>query len=128
MTATIQTPTMYGVHQIHTMEDVRKCFPRGADSVDGMNWLFTGTSGVHGSYTGAFNAAFDTDYESEDLDEVTPGTAKYDRVTVLVVRPRTVLMIYGSVLCTKDDVSWLRQVEKATVDLIAGGFGQEIEG
>jgi len=78
----------YSHVQIQSMDDVHRALP---DGVDTLNWLFVGTSGIHGDYG--------------TLDEY----PERDAMTVLIVRPRTVSCLYGVVDVDDADVRWLRE-------------------
>jgi hypothetical protein len=111
------------------METLRAIFD---DTVDyGANWLFLSTSGVHGSYT-------TLDEIETDIQRVLdPGSNCWDpdhdpgcacgapwdddnhplvhpdgsfRITALVVKPRIVQSVYGTIWATVDDLPWLREV------------------
>lgn len=84
----------YSHAKIQSMDDVYRVLDGG---VDELNWVFVGTSGVHGDYA--------------NLDEY----PERDSFTVLIVRPRTVSCLYGVVEVDAEDVEWLRkQVEQTT--------------
>jgi hypothetical protein len=93
----------YATYEIEGMDHVRELVPHADD----LNWLFVGTSGVHGSYTTCDEAL--NDYEDE-------GEAF---LTILVVQPRMVRTFYGHLEVTQDDIEWLREREAETVRAIA---------
>jgi len=89
--------------ELDDMGDVRECIEGECDE---LNWLFVGTSGVHGSYA--------------KLDEY----PDIDTFTVLIVRPRLVSMIFGHIEIEKHtDVKYLHERVNETVDVI-----QEVHG
>jgi hypothetical protein len=67
-----------------------------------MNWLFLSTSGVHGSYT-----------TLDDVEVAEDGTF---RITALVVKPRIVQAVYGTITAHVDDIPWLREVVRKTLE------------
>lgn len=89
--------------RIEDMDDVRRAFEadwKDEASADELNWLFVGTSGVHGTATG--------------LD----AYPDVDEFTVLIVRPRTVSCLYGHVEVDDEDVAWLRERIKETIEAV----------
>jgi hypothetical protein len=92
------------VAHIPDIDHLRSIFVDGTDYT--MNWLFCSTSGVHGSY----DTLDDLVWEADDEDEV------YTYLTVLVVQPRIVRIHYGSIPVLPEDVPWLREVVKHTLE------------
>lgn len=92
--------------RIESMDDVRRALPDGADY---LNWLFVGTSGIHGTST--------------KLDEY-PERQEF---TVLIVRPRTVSCLYGSVEVDDEDVEWLRENVAKTISMIQETQSQNLQ-
>jgi len=88
----------YNNEEIGSMDDVRRALEGVGVNED--NWLFVGTSGIHGSYT--------------KLDEY----PEIDTFTVLIVRPRTVSNLYGRVEVDDEDVAYLREKVSETIDVI----------
>lgn len=69
--------------------------------VDKLNWVFVGTDGVHGT--------------TSKLNEW-PETTEF---TILIVRPRLVSCLYGSVeIPTQEDYEWLVEQVKQTTEII----------
>lgn len=98
----------YEIKKLASMDDLRESFPD--DRTDyALNWLFCSTSGVHGSYTTLddIEASFDL---PEDHDDYVPP-----HLTVLVVQPRLVVVRYGDIEITREDVPWLRDVVARTL-------------
>jgi hypothetical protein len=85
--------------------------PADDPSADEMNWVFLSTSGVHGSYATLDDVTSDPDYLDED------GTMS---ITVLIVRPRLVSMVYGTVAITDAHVPILRRLVEETIAAVAG--------
>lgn len=97
------------------MEVVRKVFANGPDT---MNWLVLATSGIHGSYA-SLDDMFDTD-EPADIEqnpEMFDSTGKqvYDYMTVQIIQPRLVRVMYGQILITRDDIPWLRDIARRSL-------------
>jgi len=94
----IEFPSHYENGEIESFEQLKVALDGGANE---LNWLFIGTSGVHGSYA-----------KLEEWPEKTD-------FTVLVVRPRLVSCLYGHVDIEKQEqYNWLRENVKKTVDVI----------
>lgn len=91
----VLTPA-YGVQKIDAesgMSLLRSMFPDG--KADELNFCLFSTSGTHGSYLSIEEVA-----ESLDTDEPSG-------LTVLIVQPRTVRMLYGDIKIAKSDVPFL---------------------
>jgi len=97
----------YKVRDLPDMAAVRHAIP--ATGPDEMNWLFVGTSGVHGTY-------LTLDEAEAQLREPRRKTAA---VTVLIVRPRTCVLLCGEVRATSEDVAWLRNAVRGTIAAVA---------
>lgn len=100
----------YCAHEIESMDDVYALIP---GEVDRLNWLFTGTSGVHGSGTTATELLEhwnDEDYRGEHSE------IRY--LTVLIYQPRKVMSYYGDVEVSQVDLLWLIENEKKTAQEI----------
>ncbi|ASS55925.1 hypothetical protein [Rhizobium leguminosarum] len=93
----------YGIDKLDKgtgVEDLRKMFPDA--KTDPLNFCMFSTSGTHGSYT--------TIEEIEEaLDKDGPQT-----LTVLVVQPRTVRMLYGDIWVTADDIEFLKALRASS--------------
>lgn len=82
------------------LEDLRKMFPEA--KTDLLNFCMFSTSGTHGSYT--------TIEEIEEIiDKDGPQT-----LTVLVVQPRTVRMLYGDIWVAADDIEFLKALRASS--------------
>jgi hypothetical protein len=96
----------YAVRRINSIADVHAIFDR--DNLDyTLNWLFIGTSGVHGSYASL------TDWGADPIDEETGEATK---LTILIVKPRTCQLLYGEVPIEAQHIPWLRQVVNRTIE------------
>lgn len=107
----------YGASAADDMGAVRRALPEGG--ADELNWLFVGTSGVHGTYL--------TLDDAEAILRAGEARAEEDawppRVTVLIVYPRRVWCRYGDVAVTLDDVAWLREQVALTLVAVAESQG-----
>ncbi len=84
----------YAVQKIKSIDELKRLFPQGI--ADPMNVVLFSTSGIHGSYT-----------TIEELFK--PGEDGFvpDKITVLVIHPRTVSMRYGEIKVAKEDLEYL---------------------
>jgi hypothetical protein len=110
----------YTIWRFDSIDDVRAQFPDDVDYT--LNWLFVGTSGVHGSYA-ALDDVMDAlttppDPSDDDEDGDDPPT-----VTLLIVQPRLVKTMYGDVPVTPADIAWLRTVVAGTTEGIEESQG-----
>lgn len=105
----------YKTFPLESMEELRRYFPNG--EADELNWCFCSTSGVHGMYT-----TLDTcerhlrgerDPEKDVDEDWVPS------VTVLVVQPRLVVLRYGHLDVTLEDVAFLRGLVRSTLAAVA---------
>jgi len=101
-----EQPQHYNNAQIDDMSDVRRALDGVGINED--NWLFVGTSGIHGSYT--------------KLSEY----PEQDHFTVLIVRPRTVSNLYGEVTVDHEDVKWLSKRVRETLEVINKTQGRNV--
>jgi hypothetical protein len=95
----------YEVQPIESMHQVREHFTDPCNYE--LNWLFLSTSGVHGSYTTLDNLENDSEY------------ADWDTITVLIICPRLVVMKYGELSVSRDDIPWLRSIVTRSIAGIA---------
>lgn len=103
MDATISMPAHYGIAKIEPddgMALLRSIFPNA--EADQLNFVMFSTSGVHGSYL--------------TLEEVgkSLATPEPETLTILIVRPRTVFMQYGSIKVGKEDLPFLKKLRKSS--------------
>lgn len=100
---TVSMPPAYGVARIEPddgMALLRSIFPKA--EADPLNFVLFSTSGVHGSY-------LDIEDVEKSLDTPEP-----EMLTVLIVRPQTVFMQYGSIVVTKDDIKFLKKLRASS--------------
>lgn len=95
----------YRSYEINDITEVAELFANPDHTDFTLNWLFLSTSGVHGSY-----ATLD-DLETWEPEE--PGDRRC--ITVLVVKPRIVQTLYGTVEIQADDIPWLREAVRRTL-------------
>ena len=96
---------------------------------DSLNWIFTGTSGVHGSGISALDLLDPKQYEwisdqtvRDEYDEEYKPT-----LTILVIHPRLVCAKFGDVEITKQNVEWLREQEIATLKAINSKYLNQLK-
>lgn len=106
----IQVWPHYEVKQMKSIEDVREIFDDLDDISWDMNWLFLSTSGVHGSYISLDDL--------ESWDETEEGYEWPRFITILIVHPRLVVIRYGEILIQPEDVPYLRECVKRTIEAI----------
>lgn len=101
------TGAHYSVWEIKGgMDALRQIFPDG--KANEMNFVLFSTSGVHGSYGLIEELNFDE--SSED---------HCDYITVLIVQPRIVCLRYGNVKVTPDDVEWLKELRRSSMEAVS---------
>lgn len=93
------------------MRALRGMFPAG--DADALNVALFSTSGIHGSYT-----------TIEEIEEALarapdPFPDECD-LTVLVLRPRTCVLLYGRVRVGASDTSWLKRLRDSSHAALAG--------
>lgn len=101
----VDAPRIQQVTQITSLDDIRHFFPEAYDAT--LNWLFLSTSGVHGHY-------LTLDHIEQAGFEATEDYLP--TVTVLAVQPRLVRAYCGTVLITPDDMPWLRERVRRTIE------------
>ena len=95
----IEIPPHYENGKLESFDQVRQSLPDDGPNED--NWIFVGTSGVHGSYT--------------KLDRW-PEQSEF---TTLIVRPRLVSCLYGHIeIPSEEDYHWLRDAIEQTLSII----------
>jgi hypothetical protein len=92
----------YEIGHVESMAELREMFVEATNYE--LNWLFCSTSGVHGTRTTLDEIERAFDLPSDHDEYVEPD------ITVLVVQPRLVVLRYGHVWITREDVPWLREV------------------
>jgi hypothetical protein len=88
----------YGVEKLDKetgMADLRTMFPEA--KTDPLNFVMFSTSGVHGSYMSI-----------EEVEEEIKNGEERQTLTVLVVQPRTVRMMYGDIYVGAKDIEFLK--------------------
>lgn len=87
------------------MDVLRSLFPDG--EANDLNFVMFSTSGTHGSYL--------------TIEEVaaSPETDEPCKLTVLVIQPRVVRMLYGEVAITTDDVPFLMKLQESSKRVFA---------
>ena len=92
----------YENHKLENLEHLKRIFPDG--EADSLNWCILSTSGVHGLYT--------------TLDDIQAGDYEHPSITVLVIMPRVVTMLYGHIDITLDDIPYLRKLVNSSLKYI----------
>ena len=93
----------YKNYRIENIEQLKSIFPDG--KADESHWCVLSTSGVHGLFT-TLNDLKKRD-EGEKLE-----------ITVLVIKPRIVSMLYGHIRISKEDIPFLRKLANSSVRYI----------
>lgn len=103
MTTAIMMPPAYGVAKINPddgMALLREIFPDG--EANPLNFVMFSTSGVHGSYL-----------DIEDVEK-SLKTSEPQKLTILIVRPRTVFMQYGEIIVKNGDIRYLKKLRNSS--------------
>ncbi len=105
---TVHLQAAYSIDKLEPekgMASLRQMFPEA--EADDLNFVLFSTSGTHGSYL-----------TIEDV-ESSLDTDEPERLTVLVVQPRTVRMLYGNIEVTKEDVPFLKALRTSSASVLA---------
>jgi hypothetical protein len=105
---TIHIQAAYSIDKLDPekgMASLRAMFPEA--KADDLNFVLFSTSGTHGSYL-----------TIEDV-EASLDTDEPESLTVLVVQPRTVRMLYGDIDVTKEDVAYLKALRASSAAVLA---------
>ncbi|TPM89876.1 hypothetical protein [Mesorhizobium sp. B2-1-3A] len=88
------------------MDVLRSLFPEG--EANALNFVMFSTSGTHGSYL--------------TIEEVAAslGSDEPSKLTVLVIQPRVVRLLYGEIEITADDVPYLQNLRESSKRVFAG--------
>lgn len=111
------------------LEFLKERFSRPPDD---LNWVFFGTSGVHGTYRKANDIALLFDPEKQE--EAMKIFGEWDgelpcdcNITFLIVMPRLVSMIYGNAtLRSMEDVDFIRGLAAKTMEAVSGVMKENI--
>ncbi|AZO45870.1 hypothetical protein EJ076_34700 [Mesorhizobium sp. M7D.F.Ca.US.005.01.1.1] len=87
------------------MDVLRSLFPDG--EANDLNFVMFSTSGTHGSYLTIEDVA------------ASLGTVEPCKLTVLVIQPRVVRMLYGEVEITAEDVPYLLKLRESSKRVFA---------
>jgi len=100
----------YKIQEIKSILDVRAVF--AGETNFNLNWVFISTSGVHGSTTtlDELEAAWDLQEDHNDF--------LGHHITILIVHPRLVVMRYGEIEISREDIPWLRDLVAKTLDAV----------
>lgn len=94
----------YSIQQIKSIDDLKKIFP--TPEANELNFCLFSTSGVHGHYGTIEDCEAEPDEYSHE-------------VTVLVVHPRTVTLVYGNVPVTKETAPYLKALRASSLDVVS---------
>lgn len=100
-------------NSIKTIDDLKLIFPDG--QADELNWCMLSTSGVHGTYTKleTIRAYFSN---PQGFVEKQNGGEDFDpKVTVLVIKPREVSMLYGHIKVEEHDIEYLSNLVNSSL-------------
>lgn len=109
---------IYGVYpdrivdEIRSVKEVKSIFHEGYDPR--LNWLFLSTQGNHGTYL-----------TLDDIEEIIAGTSTKAGpvngkfwITVCIVMPRLSNLLYGEILVGPNDIDFLRDIVRNTLEAI----------
>ena len=97
--------TIDSVKPSEGMAFLRAMFPDA--QADDMNFVIFSTSGVHGTYSTIENVA-------ESL-----GTDNPEALTVLIIQPRAVRVVYGHIDVEVDDIAYLKRLRATSAAVLA---------
>lgn len=103
------------------MQEIRELFPNGI--ADELNWLFVGTSGVHGSYNKIDDVEYILRGEDPEEEPLPNGRAL---ITVLIVHPRRCVLRWGEVQVNMEDLNYLRKLVRSTIENIQFSQGGNV--
>lgn len=105
------------------MQSLRTMFPTGA-AINQDNFVLFGTSGVHGSYATIDDLEEELKRFGDDFDpgDDEPDGWIGDKLTVLIIKSRTVTLYYGNVRVRLADIPYLREIQAASKDAILVHF------
>lgn len=96
----------YKNHHLEGIAHLKKIFPDG--EADDLNWCVLSTSGVHGLST-----------TLDDLERECNGEeCQHLSITVLVIMPRVVSMLWGHIDITLEDIPYLRKLVTSSLRFI----------
>lgn len=89
---------------------LKKYFGEDCSNVDEMNLIMFSTSGVHGNYTTIEEIEYSIKNKLTEYDD---DYCKY--ITILIIRPRIVSMIYGNIhVETLEDIKYLKKLRSTS--------------
>lgn len=100
-------------NSINTIDDLKSIFPDG--KADDLNWCLLSTSGMHGTYTKIDTLKEYFSNPQRFVKEENGGEDFDPRVTVLVVRPREVSMLYGHIEVEEKDLKYLSDLVESSL-------------
>lgn len=110
---------VFRAKKVISVENLKTQFPGGV--ADELNFCLFSTSGVHGTYSTIEDV--EKYIGSVPQDKREGDDDRCDKVTFLVIRPRSLVFVYGNVLVvTQSDVDYLKKL-RSTSTQIASNIG-----
>ena len=114
----------YSISELNSIEYVKKAFPDG--KANELNFVLFSTSGVHGTYTTIEDIEYYLEkypnfheLSEEKQEEIREGEDGYsDMLTILIIRPRVVEMVYGNIQVKKEDIPYLKRLRETSIDAV----------
>lgn len=101
---------MYETIEIRSMQEIRELFPHGI--ADRNNWLMCSTGGVHGSSDTIDECEYVLRGEMKDKAPLSNGKTI---ITVLVVKPRDCILMWGEIQVNMEDLNYLRKLIRSSL-------------
>lgn len=105
----------YAISKLDSIDELKKIFPKS--ECDELNFILFSTSGIHGNYT-----TLEEIENSFNLGLSKSDDNYCDILTVLVIQPRLVSMIYGTIVIEKEDISYLKKLRESSKNAILSYF------
>lgn len=100
-------------NSIKSVDDLKLYFPDAEANLD--NWCLFSTSGTHGTYIALDDIERYFSDSKRFIKEENGGEAYSPNLTVLVIRPRLVSMLYGHVTILQEDIPYLKQLASSSL-------------
>lgn len=98
----------YSISNINSLDELKNIFPEG--ECNELNFVMFSTSGVHGSYATLEEIENSLALGlSEDDDDYCRNS-----LTILVIQPRLVNMLYGDIRVEKCDIPYLKKLKESS--------------
>lgn len=112
---------MYETIEIRTMQEIKELFPNGI--ADERNLIFLSTGGIHGSKRTIEDCEYVLRGEDEFIEPLANGKTL---ITVLIVHPAPCVLRFGEVQVNMEDLNYLRQLVRSTIESIHYSQGGNI--